>query len=100
MKECYVAMPIRLRVMSLTAPDIAGCLGTRWDMAWDCTFTRLRCFPPAAPQTLVLQEGDVVTVEPGIYLAGRFGVRIEDMITVQDHQVLDLTHSEKDLIVL
>ncbi len=57
-------------------------------------------FSPTAPQTLVLQEGDVVTVEPGIYLAGRFGVRIEDMITVQDHQVLDLTHSEKDLIVL
>lgn len=57
-------------------------------------------FSPAAPESLVLQQGDVVTVEPGIYLPQRFGVRIEDMIAVQDHTVVDLTKSEKELIVL
>ncbi|MDE3105878.1 MAG: aminopeptidase P family protein [Acidobacteriota bacterium] len=36
----------------------------------------------AAKQTAVLQEGMVITIEPGVYLAGRFGVRIEDMVLV------------------
>ena len=37
-----------------------------------------------------LQPGNVVTCEPGIYLSGRFGVRIEDLVVVTDegHRVL------------
>jgi Xaa-Pro aminopeptidase len=42
----------------------------------------------------------VVTVEPGIYLAGRFGVRIEDMIHVTETGVENLTASPKELMVL
>ena len=30
----------------------------------------------------VLKEGNVVTVEPGIYLTGKFGVRLEDTVAV------------------
>lgn len=48
----------------------------------------------------VLKVGDVVTVEPGIYLEGRFGVRIEDMVCLTENGIDDLTHCEKQLIVL
>ncbi|MBE6818455.1 MAG: M24 family metallopeptidase [Ruminococcaceae bacterium] len=48
----------------------------------------------------VFSAGDVVTVEPGIYLPGRFGVRIEDMIYHDGQKVVNLTESEKKLIVL
>jgi Xaa-Pro aminopeptidase len=44
-----------------------------------------------------LEPGMIVTVEPGIYLRGRFGIRIEDdvLVTPKGHEVL--THVEKDL---
>ena len=30
----------------------------------------------------ILQEGNVVSVEPGIYLPGKYGVRLEDSVSV------------------
>ncbi len=48
----------------------------------------------------VLERGDVVTVEPGIYLPGRFGVRIEDMVTVTEDGSRSLASFPKDLQVV
>ena len=48
----------------------------------------------------VLKPGNVVTVEPGIYLEGRFGVRIEDMVYVTENGCENLTLTEKNLIVI
>lgn len=48
----------------------------------------------------VLQAGNVVTVEPGIYLPGKFGVRIEDMALILKNGHENLTKSPKDLIVI
>lgn len=47
-----------------------------------------------------LCEGSIVTVEPGIYLEGRFGVRIEDMLYITKDSALDLTGIETELIVI
>ena len=47
-----------------------------------------------------LHTGHVVTAEPGIYLPGRFGVRIEDMALVTDDGCENLTRCPKELIVL
>ncbi|WP_238650203.1 M24 family metallopeptidase [Paenibacillus piscarius] len=48
----------------------------------------------------VLQPGMVVTVEPGIYLSGLGGVRIEDDIVITESGIRLLTHSSKDYTVL
>lgn len=47
-----------------------------------------------------LIPGIVITVEPGIYLRKKFGVRIEDMIVVRENGFENLTKSPKDLILL
>lgn len=47
-----------------------------------------------------LPAGAVVTAEPGIYLPGEFGVRIEDMVLVKDGGCEVLTKAPKNLIIL
>jgi Xaa-Pro aminopeptidase len=58
--------------------------------------------PPriGAAQTARLLPGMVVTIEPGVYLAGRYGIRIEDMVTVTRIGAEVLTPSPKALIEL
>lgn len=58
-------------------------------------------FAASSPREVTLQPGHVVTVEPGIYIAGKYGCRIEDMITVlPDGTIHDFTQSPKQLIEL
>ena len=47
-----------------------------------------------------LEAGNIVTVEPGIYLAGKYGCRIEDMGCVTEDGFDNFTASRKDLIEL
>jgi Xaa-Pro aminopeptidase len=48
----------------------------------------------------VLAAGNVVTVEPGVYLSGEFGVRIEDLVLVTDDGREILTGISKELAVV
>jgi len=58
--------------------------------------------PPriGAGQTARLLAGMVVTIEPGVYLAGEFGIRIEDMVVVTRTGGRVLTPAPKALIEL
>lgn len=49
-----------------------------------------------SPDTLV--PGNVVTVEPGVYLPGRFGIRIEDDVVVTGDGIENLTGFRKDWV--
>ena len=44
--------------------------------------------------------GALLSAEPGIYLPGKFGVRIEDVIMLTDEGCIDITRSPKQLIIL
>lgn len=48
----------------------------------------------------VLPPGTVITIEPGIYLEGRFGVRIENMVALREDGCDNLTASPRELMIL
>lgn len=58
-------------------------------------------FPTASPKSeTILKENMIVTIEPGIYLPGEFGVRIEDFVVVTENSHQNLTKCPKKLIIL
>ena len=54
----------------------------------------------SARSTDVLQENMVLTVEPGIYLPRKYGVRIEDMVVVTKDGIENFYTAAKDLIII
>lgn len=56
--------------------------------------------PALSPMSsgVLLTPGNVVTVEPGIYLFGKYGCRIEDMVAICENGIHNFTHSPKELI--
>ena len=58
-------------------------------------------FPRLSPKSEdKLVNGMVFSDEPGIYLAGEYGIRIEDTIMLKNDKVVSLTDSDKKLIIL
>lgn len=51
-------------------------------------------------ETATAKEGLLLSVEPGIYIEGKFGVRIEDTVWITDDGFKNLAHSPKELIIL
>jgi len=57
--------------------------------------------PNANPRGLTpMPAGAVISAEPGIYLPGRFGVRIEDVVVIREGGCENITKAPKELIIL
>ena len=54
----------------------------------------------ASGAEITIPENAVISVEPGIYLEGKYGVRIEDIVCIKKGGFINLTHSTKELIVI
>ncbi len=55
---------------------------------------------PSVSKDKCLEIGAVVTVEPGIYIEGKYGVRIEDMVYMSQNGPINITKTPKNLIEL
>ena len=47
-----------------------------------------------------IEEDIVFTIEPGIYFSNKYGIRIEDTLTLKNKKIKILTKSKKDLIII
>ena len=47
---------------------------------------------------LTLHPGEIITIEPGIYVEGKYGCRIEDMLYITADGKRNLTDCPKELI--
>jgi Xaa-Pro aminopeptidase len=53
-----------------------------------------------AGQEEILRPGMVITIEPGVYFPGKWGIRIEDMVAVTEHGCEVLTPTSKDFLAV
>lgn len=95
--DCLEADRIARRIID-AVPEYKGAFGHSLGHGVGMFIHESPRLSPKASGKLV--EGNVVTVEPGIYLKGKYGCRIEDMVAVEKSGVRNFTHSPKELIEL
>lgn len=58
-------------------------------------------YPSLSPKCqAVLKNGMVFSIEPGVYLEGKFGVRIEDTFTIENDKCVSLMTNDKELLTI
>ena len=82
----------------IDAAGYKGCFGHGLGHAVGIEIHENPRYSPMCTDTI--KAGMMMTIEPGIYLAGKFGVRIEDTVLVGENSVQVLGSSDKNLIVL
>ena len=78
--------------------DYSGCFGHGLGHSVGIEIHESPSFSPRCDT--ILKPNMVMTVEPGIYLENKFGVRIEDMVFVTETGCENITKSNKNLIIL
>ncbi|MBO5212155.1 MAG: aminopeptidase P family protein [Clostridia bacterium] len=76
--------------------DYKGCFGHSLGHSVGLEIHETPSLSPRCDKILVC--GNVVTVEPGIYIPKFGGVRIEDLVVIRKDKIENLTHSPKNLI--
>ena len=75
-----------------------GCFGHSLGHGVGLLIHELPNMSPRSPKDLVLKDGNVVTIEPGIYIEGKYGCRIEDMVYIKKNGTVNLTEFPKEMI--
>ena len=47
----------------------------------------------------ILKKNSIITIEPGVYIENKFGIRLEDLIVVQQQGIRNLTNAHKNMII-
>ena len=77
-----------------------GCFGHSLGHGVGLLIHELPNLSPRSPAEMTLRSGEIVTVEPGIYVEGKYGCRIEDMVCITEGSAVNLTRAPKELIEL
>lgn len=77
-----------------------GCFGHGLGHGTGLQIHESPCLSPGAPKDKLLEKGHIVTVEPGIYIENKYGVRIEDMVYMSKDGPCNITKMPKNLIEL
>ena len=85
---------------NLTMEEIADRCGYNSPVHFSRQFRKCTGYAPSKWRENALGENMVVTDEPGIYLTGTYGVRIEDTVLITKSGCITLTKSDKNYIIV
>lgn len=97
--ECYMADKIARDIINSAGYE--GCFGHSLGHGVGMYVHESPRLSSATPRDKKLCRGNVVSVEPGIYISGKYGCRIEDMVGIDENgRLINFTKSNKELIEL